>query len=167
MVPAQCVPIIIPPLRQRAFDIPALVGHFLERKSKELKIRNLPVLAPGAIDKLQAYQWPGNVRELENLVERALILSQTSAGASLVTFNSLSKGRVSVPNIIAEEKENPIVPLDKVISTHIQQALEWAGGTVDGENGAARLLGLHPSTLRGRMRKLGISFGRVNKSTDR
>ena len=66
-------PITIPPLRQRREDIPALVHHFIDRKSMELKLTERPVLAPGAIDRLIAYDWPGNVRELENMIERALI----------------------------------------------------------------------------------------------
>ena len=66
-------PIMIPPLRQRREDIPALVHHFIDRKSMELKLTERPVLAPGAIDRLIAYDWPGNVRELENMIERALI----------------------------------------------------------------------------------------------
>lgn len=69
-------PIRIPSLRERRQDIPALVHHFVKRKSLELKLPNTPALARGAIDRLMAYDWPGNVRELENLVERALILSQ-------------------------------------------------------------------------------------------
>ncbi len=64
-------PIMIPPLRQRREDIPALVHHFIDRKSMELKLTERPVLAPGAIDRLIAYDWPGNVRELENMIERA------------------------------------------------------------------------------------------------
>ena len=69
-------PIIIPPLHQRTIDIPALVDYFLEQKSMDMKIRKLPSLAPGAIEKLLTYDWPGNVRELEYLVERTLILNQ-------------------------------------------------------------------------------------------
>ncbi len=156
-------PIIIPPLRRRTVDIPALVNHFLERKSKELKIRDLPSLAPGAVEKLQAYKWPGNVRELENLVERALILSQMTEGGSVLTFNPHSGGAVSPTDVITVEKEEGVRPLDDVITDHIQRALAHAEGRVEGENGAARMLGLHPSTLRGRMTKLGIPHGRQAK----
>ena len=66
-------PIMIPPLRQRKEDIPALAHYFIDRKSLVLKLAERPVLAPGAIDRLIAYDWPGNVRELENMIERALI----------------------------------------------------------------------------------------------
>ena len=66
-------PIMIPPLRRRKQDIPALVHHFLERKSEELKIHPIPSLETGTMEWLKSYHWPGNVRELENMVERALI----------------------------------------------------------------------------------------------
>ena len=73
-------PILVPPLRDRTNDIPALVRHLIERKAKELKLSDTPDLAPGGIETLMAYDWPGNVRELENVIERALILHR---GASL------------------------------------------------------------------------------------
>jgi transcriptional regulator with PAS, ATPase and Fis domain len=64
---------MIPPLRQRKEDIPALIHYFIEQKTKELKLGIPPTFAPGVIDPLMNYDWPGNVRELENIVERALI----------------------------------------------------------------------------------------------
>jgi len=79
-------PIMIPPLRQRREDIPALVHHLIERKSKELKLTGRPVLAPGAIDRLMAHEWPGNVRELENMIERSLIQHR---GAGALSFETL------------------------------------------------------------------------------
>jgi transcriptional regulator with GAF, ATPase, and Fis domain len=148
-------PIPIPPLRDRKEDIPALVHHFLERKSRELKIPG-PPLAPGVIDRLVAYRWPGNVRELENLVERALILSQ---GAPL-TFDDMfgreEDGRPSVTDATATKTLN----LDAVISSHIRRVLEMAKGRVHGKGGAAEMLGINPSTLRYRMNQLGIPYGR-------
>jgi len=153
-------PIIIPPLRQRLVDIPALVSHFLERKTKELKIHNLPSLASSAIEKLQAYEWPGNVRELENLVERALILNQMTEDRNSLTFETLSEKSISVANIIAEEKDDAIRPLEEVVASYIKKALDCANGRVEGKTGAARMLGIHPSTLRGRMRKLEIPYGK-------
>jgi transcriptional regulator with GAF, ATPase, and Fis domain len=149
-------PLRIPSLRERREDIPALVHHFVQRKTRELKLHHSPALAPGAIDRLMAYDWPGNVRELENLVERALILSQ---GAAL-TFDDLSgrtdEGRTSAPGASAKEALN----LDAVMSTHIRRILEMAGGRVHGKGGAAELLGMNPSTLRYRMNQLGIPYGR-------
>lgn len=70
-------PIIIPPLRQRKEDIPSLVNHFIEQKSIDMKLTNIPKLAYGAIEQLMSYDWPGNVRELENVIERTLILDRT------------------------------------------------------------------------------------------
>jgi len=149
-------PIRIPSLRERREDIPALVHHFAERKSRELKLPNSPALAKGAIDRLTSYDWPGNVRELENLVERALILSQ---GAPL-TFDDLAgrkeEGRPSVPDAAAENA----LDLDAVISNHIRRVLEVSNGRVHGKGGAAEFLGMNPSTLRYRMNHLGIPYGR-------
>jgi transcriptional regulator with GAF, ATPase, and Fis domain len=149
-------PLRIPSLRERREDLPALVHHFVKRKARELKLHHSPALAPGAIDRLMAYDWPGNVRELENLVERALILSQ---GAAL-TFDDLSgrtgEGRSPAPDASAKETLN----LDAVMSTHIRRVLEMAGGRVHGKGGAAELLGMNPSTLRYRMGQLGIPYGR-------
>lgn len=154
-------PIIIPPLRQRTVDIPALVNHFLERKCRELKIRNLPSFATGAVERLQAYEWPGNVRELENLVERALILNKMTDGMSPLSFDTLLKGQIPVAqDCVPAAQDAEIHPLDEVVASHIRKALERANGRVEGEDGAARMLGLHPSTLRGRMKKLSIPYGR-------
>jgi transcriptional regulator with GAF, ATPase, and Fis domain len=149
-------PISIPPLRDRREDIPALVHHFVERKSRELKIPSPPPLAQGVIDRLVGYPWPGNVRELENLVERALILCQ---GAPL-TFDDLPRGEektVSAPPGVAEDET---LKLDAVVSRHIRRVLEMANGRVHGKGGAAELLGINPSTLRYRMNQLGIPYGR-------
>ena len=157
-------PIVIPPLRCRTEDIPVLAIHFLERKSRELKIRNLPSLAPGVLDRLQAYDWPGNVRELENLVERELILNQLKDGDGLLRFDMPASVPVSVKDPVAKEQGDMIRPLEAVIAAHIERALDRSKGLVEGKNGAARMLGLHPSTLRGRMRKLGIPHGRKRRS---
>jgi DNA-binding NtrC family response regulator len=144
-------------------DIPALVNHFLERKGMDLKIRRLPSLAPGAVERLQNHDWPGNVRELENLVERALILNQMVPGNRPLSFEPLPAGAtVPIPakrNTLDGDDE-VIRPLDEIIAGHIKRALERANGRVEGESGAARMLSLHPSTLRGRMRKLNIPYGR-------
>jgi transcriptional regulator with GAF, ATPase, and Fis domain len=155
-------PIIIPPLRMRTEDIPALVSHFVERKSRELKIQNLPHILPGAVEDLKEYDWPGNVRELENLVERALILSQLPGNDGLLRFGTPSSSAVSTKR--REKQDNVIRPLNEIIAAHIDHALELSEGRVEGGNGAAQMLGIHPSTLRGRMRKLGIPHGRKRKS---
>jgi transcriptional regulator with GAF, ATPase, and Fis domain len=149
-------PIRIPSLRERREDIPALVHHFVNRKSRELKLPNSPALARGAIDRLTAYDWPGNVRELENLVERALILSQGSP----LTFDELSKGNEKNIASSPAGPEGKTLNLDAAISNHIRRVLEVAHGKVHGKGGAAELLGINPSTLRYRMNQLGILYGR-------
>ena len=149
-------PIRIPPLRERKEDIPALVRHFLERKSRELKLSDSPPLAPGVIDRLMAYPWPGNVRELENVVERALILSK---GKSL-TFDDLTGGKPDDKSKVAFSPQDEPLKLDEVMSRHIRRVLEITKGKVHGKGGAAEVLGINPSTLRNRMNQLGISYGR-------
>jgi transcriptional regulator with GAF, ATPase, and Fis domain len=153
-------PIVIPPLRQRTEDITALVAHFLDRKGQQLKIHVLPALAPGALEELQAYPWPGNVRELENLVERALILSRAMESDGLLRFDRFLQVLPAWEMAGDGKSSESIAPLEDVIAAHIQAALDRAGGRVEGTGGAAQLLDLHPSTLRGRMRKLGIPYGR-------
>jgi DNA-binding NtrC family response regulator len=149
-------PIRIPSLKERREDIPALVHHFVKRKTQELKLPNSPALARGAIDRLMAYDWPGNVRELENLVERALILSQGSP----LTFDDLSKGSEKTRPSSPAGPEDTTLELDAVVSSHIRRVLEMAEGRVHGKGGAAELLGMNPSTLRYRMDQLGIPYGR-------
>jgi transcriptional regulator with GAF, ATPase, and Fis domain len=147
-------PIHIPPLRDRKMDIPALVQHIVESKSRMMALSEVPTLAPGAIDVLTAYDWPGNVRELENVVERALILRK---GGKL-DFRELGGHRRSSQSKTQEFMEADFPLLDEAISSHILRALKLTGGRIEGRNGAARVLGVNPSTLRNRMKKLGIRF---------
>ncbi len=153
-------PIDIPPLRGRKGDIPSLVQHFMLKKFREMGLKGIPTLAPKALDRLIEYEWPGNVRELENAVERALILSR---GKPLL-FDSIQAPSKTWPYRGPEtetetEIEGPL-SLDEIMSAHIHKVLGMTGGRVGGEQGAARLLQINPSTLRKRMRKLGIPFGR-------
>ncbi|MFQ5792189.1 MAG: sigma-54 interaction domain-containing protein [Acidobacteriota bacterium] len=149
-------PIEIPPLRERESDIPALVQHFIDLKTKQLKLPTRPQLAPGAIDRLMDYDWPGNVRELENVVERTLILSKGNE----LTFEHV--------HLVQAEPETATMPreprgsynLDEIISKHIRGVLKMTKGRVHGPGGAAGLLGVNASTLRHRMNKLGIAYGR-------
>jgi transcriptional regulator with GAF, ATPase, and Fis domain len=149
-------PIAIPPLRNRKEDIPALVDHFVEKKSKELQMHLLPRLAPGAMAPLMGYAWPGNVRELENVIERALILSK---GRPL-TFDNIVWPDDNEDHVKLTTRKDDFSNLDDAVSKHIQQALEMTKGKIHGSAGAAQLLGINPSTLRHRMRKLGIPHGR-------
>lgn len=111
-------PISIPPLKERTCDIPALVQHFIEKKARELKFGQTPVLAPFAIEDLMAYAWPGNVRELENVVERAMILHRdTPLEFDLVGLTHRSTERVG---FIDDEVSFP--SLDTVVESHIRRA---------------------------------------------
>lgn len=145
-------PIMIPPLRQRREDIPALVHHFIERKSRDLKLTGTPGLARGAIDRLMAYGWPGNVRELENVIERALILNRKGP----LDFDRFILKQKDDKTSVVPGKEEEFLELDDLMSLHIQRALTKTNGKIHGSKGAAKLLGINPSTLRSRIKKLGI-----------
>jgi len=148
-------PIRIPPLRERKVDIPALVQHFINLKARELKLPTIPTLSTGVIDPLMEYRWPGNVRELENVIERALILNPTGP----LTFEHLNLEQPKKPLEIRRQSEETD-HLDEVISRHIRRVLFKTKGKVNGHNGAAAFLGINPSTLRNRMKKLGIDYGK-------
>lgn len=115
-----------------------------------------PTLAPGAIDKLMHYSWPGNVRELQNATERSLILSK----GNLLTFDDLGETAKNTSPGTTLPRDGSNDSLDQAVSRYIRHALETTGGRVGGEKGAAKLLNMNPSTLRTKMRKLGIPFGR-------
>ena len=149
-------PIRIPPLRERKGDIPALVHHFGERKSRELRMPASPPLAAGVIDRLMAYHWPGNVRELENVIERALILGKGTP----LTLDELSGGKPDRSSSIPGGTQDAPLRLDEVVSQHIRRVLEMTNGKVHGKGGAAEVLAINPSTLRNRMNQLGIPYGR-------
>lgn len=153
------IPIVIPPLRARKGDIPALLHHFIERKSRELKLPAAPDLAPGAIDQLLAYDWPGNVRELENIVERALILQNPGPLSFELLGPVFGKTPTPTTNRISNQQQKPPT-LDQVVASHIRDVLQLTNGKVHGSDGAAALLDMKPSTLRYRMNKLGIPYGR-------
>ena len=151
-------PVQIPPLRDRRADVPALVQHFAQKKARELGLPSVPVLTPGAVDRLIRYNWPGNVRELQNEVERALILGMGKP----LTFEGLgvsSRKRSSLTHHATLDEES--LSLEAAMTRHIIRALEMSAGRVGGERGAARLLRINPSTLRKKMRKLHIPFGRA------
>ncbi len=156
-------PVLIPPLRERRGDIPSLVHYFIQKKTREIGLRETPPLAKGALEKLMPYSWPGNVRELENAVERALIRSRGEP----ITFGdfqaTMAPGTKARAGIATRSGQEGALSLDEVVSLHIRRVLEMTGGRIGGEKGAAGLLQINPSTLRKRMRKLGIPFGRKAK----
>lgn len=148
-------PIVIPPLRERKQDIPALLQHFISLKVRELKLPQIPEPSPGSIGILMSYQWPGNVRELSNIVERAIILNP----AGPLDFSSLvpGKGKESHQQLLHAA---PIDNLESLISNHIKSVVKRTSGKIHGPGGAAEILGVNPSSLRNKMRKYGIKHGR-------
>jgi transcriptional regulator with GAF, ATPase, and Fis domain len=116
------------------------------------------------MEMLQAYAWPGNVRELENVVERAMIRSSTNPQSKYLRFDELSLPTTQAvePPFVSQEGPQAL-NLDEATKRHIQSVLDLTKGKIQGDDGAAALLGLPPSTLRNRMRKLGIIFGRQAK----
>ena len=149
-------PIEIPPLRERKSDIPDLVQYFIEKKSHEMGLDAVPPLGPGELDGLLDYSWPGNVRELENAVERALILR----GSGNLTFPGTVDRQIRGPDSGFGDQKKGSLMLDEVVAGHIVNVLARTKGRVGGPWGAARLLGVNASTLRHKMRKLKIPFGR-------
>ncbi|MFA5938703.1 MAG: sigma-54-dependent Fis family transcriptional regulator [Sinimarinibacterium sp.] len=155
-------PVILPPLRERPEDIPALTEHFVQRAANRLGVP-VPPVRERDLEQLLAYRWPGNVRELGAVLERAVILGQ---GASLDLQTALGAGlprptlsRAATPAVAPEragDESRDIVPLDLAIAAHLQRALRATRGRVDGPHGAAQLLHINTSTLRAKLRKLGI-----------
>jgi formate hydrogenlyase transcriptional activator len=142
-------PILLPPLRARSEDIPALVSHFVEVYGRRMG-KQIDHIPPATISALSSYQWPGNIRELQNFIERSVILSD---------------GTVLSPPL-AELKRSPVaeslgaVTLKDAERDHILKTLKQTRWVVAGPNGAAARLGMKRSTLYFRMQKLGISrFG--------
>lgn len=156
-----CVfPIHIPPLRERRMDIPGLIEYFMRKKAGEIGLHFIPKLLPGAMEALIEYNWPGNVRELSNAIERAIIIHE---GKPLSHEDILGLPVHSADEVKLGPAEGNAT-LKEVEGEHIRRALEKAGGRVEGRTGAAALLGINPGTLRHRMRKLKIPFGRKAKS---
>jgi transcriptional regulator with GAF, ATPase, and Fis domain len=153
-------PIMIPPLRGRIDDIPALVHYFLEEKSKELKLHQIPNLAPGALERLKTYHWPGNVRELSNVIERELILSQATISGQSLTFQHIHFTHPKSEKPRLDKEYEPLLRLDEILTNHFHRVLDLTKGRIYGSGGAADLLGLHPDTFRHKLKKLGIPFGR-------
>jgi transcriptional regulator with GAF, ATPase, and Fis domain len=137
-------PIALPPLRERTEDIQRLVWYFINRRQRALN-RKISRIPAAVFQALEQHSWPGNVRELENVVERAMI---HSTGDTLVLDSppGFSLGMLSVEGGTLEAAER----------RHIEHALRRCGWRINGVGNAAERLGLHPNTLRFRMKKLGI-----------
>ena len=139
-------PIALPALRERKQDIPLLVSYFVTRFSGTMG-KKVESVSAGAMEMLKNYPWPGNIRELEHVVERAVILSQ---GAELELGDWM-------PKSANPSGTTPLATLEETERDHIIQVLTHTNWRVSGEKGAAAILGLKPTTLEARMKKLGIS----------
>ena len=151
-------PITIPPLRERSEDIPLLVAYFANKHSLRMNKR-LESIPRETVEALCNYRWPGNVRELENFIERAVIL--TSGSELQAPLYELGIAVVSTEEQpAAAESSKPLsskpASLEDVERAHIEEVLRATDGMIGGKGGAAEILGLPVSTLRGRIKKLGL-----------
>jgi transcriptional regulator with GAF, ATPase, and Fis domain len=142
-------PIELPPLRERREDIPLLVWHFIQSRQRGLG-RDIRKISKTGMAALEAYEWPGNVRELQNVIERAMILSEGPVLRVEEALGPVVTGRDP------GERRRASDSLQDTERAHIVAVLERARWTIEGRGQAAERLGLNPSTLRNRMRKLGI-----------
>jgi formate hydrogenlyase transcriptional activator len=155
-------PIMLPALRERREDIPALVTHFVKMFSRRMgkQVESIP---PGTMTAFQWYSWPGNIRELQNLVERAVIISRDG-----VLPNPLHKKQTElmVPSLHHTRAFQPSLTLEDSDRALIMESLEQAGWIVGGPSGAAAKLGLKRTTLLAKMRRLRIFRPILQEGTD-
>src|SRR2546425_68627 len=155
-------PIEVPPLRERRTDVPQLAAFFASRFARKFGKR-VEAVSKETMDRLMAYPWPGNIRELQNVIERAVVLSGgpslalgsdlLPAGAPLDADGARARPESATPSPVSL---GLVAALEAVERSHILAALERAGWVIEGARGAAKILKLHPNTLRSRMEKLRI-----------
>jgi formate hydrogenlyase transcriptional activator len=143
-------PLTLPPLRERQDDVPLLVECFLARMAQKLG-KVLRGLSDESMARVMRYSWPGNVRELRNVIERAAILAR----GPIVEIDDALDQRLP-----PSDHPLPATSLQDVERAHILRVLAETNGIIEGPRGAARILGLHPNTLRFRLQKLGITHSR-------
>jgi transcriptional regulator with GAF, ATPase, and Fis domain len=141
-------PITVPPLRERREDIPMLTRFFVEKSARKLG-KFIKFIPNNALTRLQEYRWPGNVRELKNVIERAVI---NSTNSKLQLADDLC-----MPDSKTDTDSETLKSLKEIETSHIVRVLEKTNWRIDGSKGAAMILKVNPSTLRSRMRKLGIN----------
>jgi len=162
-------PIVVPSLAERRDDVPLLVHYFVARYAAKTG-RQVTSVEPRTMQRLTDYSWPGNIRELENVVERAVILARgpalevdpemlpgSASAATGARAPSAPEAGDGTPDLAGAPATTSLADRQR---SHILEVLRACDWVIDGENGAARRLGLQPSTLRGRMKKLGIHRAR-------
>jgi formate hydrogenlyase transcriptional activator len=142
-------PLVVPPLRERADDIPQLAAHFIDKISRKTG-RDVQAIAKSALNKLVAYPWPGNIRELEHLMERSILL----APGNVLKEIHLPKVNSSIGNTLAFDGK--IKTIHENERDHILQILKRCKGKISGLGGAAELLGIPATTLNSKIKKFGI-----------
>src|SRR5215475_10371653 len=147
-------PITIPPLRQRREDIPLLVSHYARQIGERLG-KSISEVPAQVMREFTQYNWPGNIRELQNVIERAVIVS--SDGLLRLPERVVQTTTEPVSEDIKSNGLPTVLTLNQAEREHILRALEAIGWRIQGPNGAAAMLKLHPSTLRFRMKKLGLT----------
>ncbi len=153
------LPITVPPLRERREDIPLLVLAFAERYARELG-KPIQRVSRETMQRLTNYAWPGNVRELQNFVERAVVLAEgpmLEVGPELLpAVGRPTAAAVAAPPAVTGSEDRSDASLEEVLRRHMLSVLDQTGWVIEGPRGAARVLGLPPSTLHSRLKKLGI-----------
>ena len=140
-------PIVVPPLRNRKDDIPLLIEHFVNKFNKKYS-KDIQYISDHAMRELKTYEWPGNIRELENLIERAIILTNDD---TLMIPGFESEAQIKK---MPFTKSN--LTLDEIQHNHIIEVLKQCNWKINGPDGASAILDLKPSTLRDKISKLGI-----------
>jgi transcriptional regulator with GAF, ATPase, and Fis domain len=148
-------PIALPPLRQRAEDIPLLAEHFLAIAARKLG-RPKPRLTLANVQKLQRYRWPGNVRELQHVIERAVITAEGGRLTIELPEDAPAQARKSTTPV-GEEPVRTDAEMRQLEADNIRAALRRTKGKVSGVGGAAELLGMKPTTLASRIKALGLT----------
>ena len=157
-------PIPLPPLRDREGDVPLLVHFLVDRFAARTGLR-IKSIGKRTMERLNRYSWPGNIRELENVLERAVILSN---GPTLEIDPEVFASSTADRSIVGDHSGSatsaagvgqtpPLENLESKTRSHILAALEQSRWIIDGSRGAAKILGVNPNTLRSRMKKLGIA----------
>ena len=147
-------PITIPPLRERPEDIPLLVSHYARHIGERLS-KSINEIPGSVMNEFTKYDWPGNIRELQNVIERAVIVSSGGVLRLPEPLVQLTPAAVNGSKTVSQS--TIVSTLNEAERDHILRALAATGWRINGPNGAAAMLKLHPSTLRFRMKKLGLS----------
>jgi formate hydrogenlyase transcriptional activator len=155
-------PVRLPPLRERAEDIPLLVRHFVQQFARRMG-KTIETIPSETMDTLVRYQWPGNIRELQNIIERAVIVTRGSV--LNVPAGELASRSAHLPASSPRARKDMQSVLDETERQHIIQALEDSNWIIAGPSGAAARLGMKRSTLHARMQKLGVQVTRSGPSS--